>query len=138
MDIDGFIFPGPGQEGSGAFFSGGGFTATNIAAVRGKSFGAMSAIPFVTTTYFPLPPGYELINDEDERLPLTRSAIPYFTQVEGFIAILGGIRLGVNPGELLDFIAGIIGLDLFADDLSRITARQMSETRNDHPVSGVQ
>ena len=31
--------------------------------------------------------------------------------------LVGGIRLGFNPGELLDFIMGFLGLDLYGDDL---------------------
>ena len=40
-----------------------------------------------------------------------------WTQIEVAAGLLGGIRLGFNPGELLDFIMGFLGLDLYGDDL---------------------
>lgn len=41
------------------------------------------------------------------------------TQIDIQAACLFGIRLGFNPGELLDFILGWITIDLFNDDLGR-------------------
>jgi len=41
----------------------------------------------------------------------------YYTQFEVCLGCLRGIRLGVNPGELLDFLLGWTTLDIFSDDL---------------------
>lgn len=41
----------------------------------------------------------------------------YFTQIEIAVGALGTIRLGFNPGELLDFVLGWTTLDIFKDDL---------------------
>jgi hypothetical protein len=41
----------------------------------------------------------------------------YYTQVEIVIAIVGSLRLGFNPGELLDFVLGWTTLDIYSDDL---------------------
>jgi len=41
----------------------------------------------------------------------------YYTQAEMAVGIGGTIRLGFNPGELLDFILGWTTIDIFKDDL---------------------
>jgi hypothetical protein len=40
----------------------------------------------------------------------------YLTQIEVVLGAGGTLRLGFNPGELLDFLLGIFGVDLFGDD----------------------
>ena len=40
----------------------------------------------------------------------------YYTQCEIVIGIFGSLRIGINPGEILDWILGIFGVDLFSDD----------------------
>lgn len=42
---------------------------------------------------------------------------PYYTQIEGCLALGLSIRLGFNPGELLDFILGWTTIDIFSDDI---------------------
>ena len=42
-----------------------------------------------------------------------------WTQIEVAAGLLGGVRLGFNPGELLDFLLGFFGVDLYGDDLAR-------------------
>jgi hypothetical protein len=46
--------------------------------------------------------------------------IPYYTQIEVAAGIYRGIRLGINPGEILDFILGWTTIDIFDDDLKEI------------------
>lgn len=41
----------------------------------------------------------------------------YFTQIEVMIGIVGGIRFGFNPGELIDFLLGWTTLDIYGDDV---------------------
>ncbi|MBI3395976.1 MAG: hypothetical protein HY042_09085 [Spirochaetia bacterium] len=41
----------------------------------------------------------------------------YYTQIEITVGIYFGIKLGINPGELLDFILGFVGIDIMGDDL---------------------
>jgi hypothetical protein len=57
----------------------------------------------------------------------------YFTQIEACVAAGPGIRLGFNPGELLDFVLGWFGIDMFNDDLE---ARRQKETLKPPSVSG--
>jgi len=45
----------------------------------------------------------------------------YFTQIEVAAGVIVGVRIGFNPGELLDFIFGWFGIDIYNDD---------SESRN--------
>lgn len=40
----------------------------------------------------------------------------YFTQLEISLGFYGGVRLGINPGELLDLLLGFFTIDLYADD----------------------
>ncbi len=42
----------------------------------------------------------------------------FLFQMEVYLGIYYGIRIGINPAELLDFLLGIAGLDLLDDDLS--------------------
>lgn len=46
-----------------------------------------------------------------------RRVAPRYTQVEVAIGFWGGIRLGMNFGELIDFLVGWTTLDIFGDDV---------------------
>lgn len=41
----------------------------------------------------------------------------YYTQIEVAGGLLLNLRLGFNPGELLDFVLGWVAIDIFDDDL---------------------
>jgi len=41
----------------------------------------------------------------------------FYTQIEIAVGLGPSLRLGFNPGELLDFLLGLTGRDLFSDDL---------------------
>lgn len=70
----------------------------SMVARRGKNYESVSPIPFLTLAGQP----------------------EYYTQIEVVIGLLGSLRLGFNPGELVDFILGWTTLDIFNDDLSPI------------------
>ncbi|HOX06645.1 MAG TPA: hypothetical protein PK280_09600 [Planctomycetota bacterium] len=56
---------------------------------------------------------------------LTVSDRPYYyTQVEAVVGVGGTLRLGFNPGELLDFLLGWTTLDIYGDDLEARWERQ--------------
>lgn len=57
---------------------------------------------------------------------------PYYTQIEVAGGVLGTARLGVNPGELVDFILGWAMIDIFADDIEN---REKIEQKS--PVDGL-
>ena len=48
-----------------------------------------------------------------------RPHLPSWTHLEAAAALGVGVRLGFNPGELLDFLLGFFGADLYGDDLAR-------------------
>lgn len=45
-----------------------------------------------------------------------RRLAPRYTQMELGAGLFYAVRLGVNPGELADLLAGFAGLDLYGDD----------------------
>lgn len=49
------------------------------------------------------------------------------TQIEVALGFWRTVRLGVNPGELLDFLLGWAGCDVFADDVGVLTKRPTTE-----------
>ncbi len=55
----------------------------------------------------------------------------YYTQIEAVIAIGPSIRIGFNPGELLDFILGWTTIDIFNDDLEARKRRERIERQPD-------
>ncbi len=59
-------------------------------------------------------------------LPARPGCYSYYTQVEVIAGIGGSLRLGFNPGELLDFLLGWTTLDIYGDDLA---ARREREER---------
>mgnify|MGYP001768292823 CR=1 FL=1 len=131
LDLDGALFPAPSPCGKNPYFTSSAFNAEGVAKTRGKGFFAGSSFPFITTELWPIPE-----NDMDyERHNLSRQDIPYFTQIDLFLAVAGGFRLGFNPGELLDFILGWTTIDIFKDDLEaknrspeEIARKQAEET----------
>lgn len=52
------------------------------------------------------------------KIAFTRSIIPYYTQVEAAAGLGLTLRVGINIGELLDFVLGWTTLDLFGDDIA--------------------
>lgn len=68
----------------------------------GKAFVATTVLPFVQWPRPVTPEG---------KFPRC-----YLTQVEVNLALGKGLRLGVNPGELVDFLLGWLTVDLFGDD----------------------
>lgn len=43
----------------------------------------------------------------------------YYTQIEVVAGVLGSVRLGFNPGEIVDFLLGWAKIDVFDDDLNK-------------------
>lgn len=51
----------------------------------------------------------------------------FYTQVEATLGVIISVRLGVNPGELIDALAGFTTVDVFEDDMNR---RERAWTEN--------
>jgi hypothetical protein len=81
------------------------FRATPDHDARHKSYQAISFIPLISWV------------DEPKLDP--RAKWPYYTQIEAAVGLGGTLRLGFNPGELLDFILGWTTIDIFNDDLKK-------------------
>jgi hypothetical protein len=43
--------------------------------------------------------------------------LSYFTQIEAVAGLGGTVKIGFNPGELIDFLLGWIKIDIFKDDI---------------------
>jgi hypothetical protein len=83
--------------------------ATNsMPRIRGKCYRALSSTPLVV-----LPLGETTMNGPS----ILRGFHPFYTQIEVSAACVVGIKLGFNPGELLDFTLGWTTIDIFNDDL---------------------
>jgi hypothetical protein len=76
---------------------------SQTATARGKTVGAGSRFPFVMTEVGP-----------NDRSVWSR---PYIYQIEVAAGLGGTLRLGFNPGELLDFVLGWFIIDIYNDDL---------------------
>lgn len=59
----------------------------------------------------------------------------YYTQIEVAGGLLKTLRLGVNPGEAIDFLLGWVRIDLFDDDMNRPGRRppRRDSSRNEPP-----
>ena len=90
------------------------------AEARGKDYGAFG-YPLVSFVCDPKS------NDFPPRISITSrngALHPYYTQIEIEAGLFGGIRLGFNPGELLDFILGWTTIDIFKDDIGAKAERE--------------
>ncbi len=57
----------------------------------------------------------------------------YYSQIEIAGGIFKTLRLGINPGEIADFILGWLRIDLFDDDVNRPGRRPPSRTQRPQP-----
>lgn len=79
---------------------------------RYKSYTAGSENPLIFS------PFYAPLNDShSESIKTAPGLHPYYTQIEVAAGCIASIRLGFNPGELLDFMLGWTSFDIFNDDL---------------------
>jgi hypothetical protein len=72
---------------------------TMVGQSRGKDYAVLGVIPFVSTEGW-------------------NGSIPahYYSQIEVVVGVGVMVRLGFNPGELLDFLLGWFGVDIYHDD----------------------
>jgi hypothetical protein len=116
----------------GAVMNGGGFTfqmlfmgvevfgadrGSSSVRERGKSFVTVNIgqenVPFFYRLYDDLP---DELNDGDNPA--------FYTQIELAGGALVSGRVGVNPGELLDFVLGWFGVDIYGDDVGMERGRR--------------
>lgn len=71
---------------------------------------------------------------------LVPQIVPHYTLLEIAGGLFGTVRLGFNPGELIDFVLGWVGIDIFKDDVGSIDKEKRSNPTSDgirHPVDGL-
>lgn len=81
----------------------------SVAELRGKAYYAVGICPFLS---------FPRLSETDVRVGW-RFPRQYLTQVEIALGLVKTLRLGINPGELLDFVIGWTTLDIFGDDIMR-------------------
>lgn len=81
----------------------GGESFMNTELNRGKEFEAGTTANDIFTPFF-------------NRLEFDYRAPYYYTQLEAVIGVGLTFRIGLNPGEAVDFVLGWFGIDLFFDD----------------------
>lgn len=87
--------------------------------MRAKCYSARGqTLPFIMT------PGraYECYVRSSPATALSKYPHYYWSQVEVAVGLWWGVRLGFNPGELLDFLSGWFGADMYGDDLDGLRA----------------
>ena len=55
---------------------------------------------------------------------------PYYTEIEIAAAAWLGVRAGFNPGELVDFLLGWFGVDIYGDDCGVVESNDKGETQD--------
>jgi hypothetical protein len=98
-DFDTFIFPPPLGFGTEVY-------TTPQSLARGKVLAADSVVPC-----------FYVFEGLEEPEASFLEILTHYTQIEASAGLGGTLRLGFNPGELLDFIFGWTTLDIFRDDL---------------------
>ena len=64
-------------------------------------------------------------------LSVKPSRLHYYTQIDAVVGVGGTLRVGVNPGELLDLLLGVVGIDFMKDDLARRQQRESAKATPD-------
>lgn len=100
------------------------YTARKTGHARGKGFKTVSRFPLLTTEL--RPSTFVDLGGKGKRVSPGPYPRYYYTQIEAYIGAGLGLRLGFNPGELLDFILGWTTNDIFNDDLEVMKQKDKS------------
>ncbi len=76
--------------------------------------------PLINETRVPAPHGFIDLSGAPKTARGGHNSA-YWTQLELTLGIGGSLRVGFNPGELLDAVLGHIGIDIYRDDLPDLT-----------------
>jgi hypothetical protein len=93
-----------------------GFGGSDASNRRGKSFGAKQ-VAFVS---YPITHPEEHQRRWLDEHHIVLNPAPYYSQIEVVAAAGLSVRVGFNPGELVDFLLGWFGADIYHDDLSKL------------------
>ena len=106
--------------------------------MRGKVF--RNAPVWLWQDMITFPPFFSLAEKPKKRGILSDATYPayFYTQAEVVLAVGGGMRLGANPGELVDFLLGFATVDIFDDDLAAKARKKAAEKNRQDVVQGTQ
>jgi hypothetical protein len=82
---------------------------------------------FLSAGIGPLTVPFRMRSPHNTNSPKKGPPSPLYTQVEVAIALGVSLRGGVNVGEILDFIVGLVGVDIYSDDIEGGTVGTGSE-----------
>jgi hypothetical protein len=88
---------------------------------RGKDYDVSSAVPVFLMPFWDLGNLY------------SAPPIHYYSEIEAVVALGLSVRVGFNPGELLDFLLGFAGVDMFNDDLERRKKQEIEQADDGSP-----
>ena len=97
-----------------------------LACARGKQYFAAGLLGLSISTWPSVSGGLD--EDYDWTIKPWPQHLPYYTQIEVAFGVGGTLRLGCNPGELLDFLLGWFGIDIFNDDIEGKEQKQESNS----------
>ena len=92
------------------------FERGRVAELRGKAHYVDGICPFLC---------FPRLSESDVRVG-RRFPVQYLTQIEIALGFVKTVRLGINPGEVLDFVIGWTTFDVFADDIAEIEGARNS------------
>lgn len=98
-----FAFPGGDGISTGCEWFRAPFDGSDVAELRNKLYEAEGVVPFIMIP--------------KHNVPVGSNSAYYFTQLEVSVGLGLSIRLGLNPGEFVDFVLGWFKVDIYTDDL---------------------
>ncbi len=128
------VSPIPWPQKGGWFSTRGDFTCfdyfhgdyRSVAGDRHKEYLVATDVPFWAPLGSICPTKFDFLEG--------KSCPAYYTQVEIIIALLPAVRVGFNPGEMLDFLLGWATIDIFDDDLEMKRWREEADkTKSPQP-----
>lgn len=111
----------------------GGWNSTAVPLQPRKVTAATHYFPFLVERRAPSPHGWSDHYGDPVMESATRNAA-YWTQIDLALGVGGSVRLGFNPGELLDAILGHFGADIYHDDTPDRDRLSHEELLNRNPI----
>lgn len=93
------------------------YYVSDRARLRAKTYSQFGFLAFMVPGPYRVLPKYVIASDMWETIPPERLPWYKLTDVNVSGGVFLGFRLGVNPGEFLDFLLGWCHLDIYGDDL---------------------
>ena len=88
-----------------------------LATEREKAYVSTQLLILCLPFYFDKNPEGKIVLEKAENSSGPYTCHSYFTQIEVVVALVGSLRIGLNPGEFVDFLLGWGTVDLYGDDI---------------------